>query len=253
MSSEQDPGPPPAWAPPGPPRYAAPPTSRGWTTDHWRDAPPPPPQPGVIPLRPLGIGELLDGAFTTIRRYPKATLGITAVISLIVTVIRVVTSYYLLHDVSVAATSTDKLSINGDSLARTSTLDFVLFVVTLFTSLVLTGIITVVVGQGVLGRPANADWAWKQTRPLLWRLLGVTLLLMVIYFAVLVVGVAPGLLVLFAGAKVAGVLLMVLGGIAAFVVDVYLGVAFLLAQPAVMLEKQRVTASLRRSRELVRG
>src|SRR5215470_416325 len=26
------------------------------------------PKPGVIPLRPLGVGELLDGAFTSIRR-----------------------------------------------------------------------------------------------------------------------------------------------------------------------------------------
>src|SRR4249920_1813951 len=52
--------------------YAAPPG--GW-------APPPQaPKPGVIPLRPIAVGEILDGALTSIRRNPKATLGIAAVV-----------------------------------------------------------------------------------------------------------------------------------------------------------------------------
>src|SRR3984885_11885612 len=37
---------------------------------------PPAPKPGVIPLRPLSVGEILDGAFTAVRRNPKATLGL---------------------------------------------------------------------------------------------------------------------------------------------------------------------------------
>ena len=34
--------------------------------------PPPPPKPGIIPLRPLGVGEILDGAITAIRALPAA-------------------------------------------------------------------------------------------------------------------------------------------------------------------------------------
>src|SRR5262244_3395884 len=59
---------------PGQPGTGYPP-SGGWT------APPPQaPKPGVIPLRPIAVGEILDGAFTSIRRNPKATLGIAAVV-----------------------------------------------------------------------------------------------------------------------------------------------------------------------------
>ena len=47
----------------------------------------PRPKPGVIPLRPLGLGEILDGSFATIRRNPKATLGIAAMIMTISAVI----------------------------------------------------------------------------------------------------------------------------------------------------------------------
>ena len=34
-----------------------------------------PQKPGVVPLRPLMFGELMDGAFQTVRRNPKAMLG----------------------------------------------------------------------------------------------------------------------------------------------------------------------------------
>jgi len=41
---------------------------------------PPGPEPGGIPLRPLGVGEILSGAFTSIRQNPAATLGLSAVL-----------------------------------------------------------------------------------------------------------------------------------------------------------------------------
>ena len=34
----------------------------------------------MIPLRPLGVGEILDGAFASIRRNPKTILGLAAII-----------------------------------------------------------------------------------------------------------------------------------------------------------------------------
>jgi hypothetical protein len=36
------------------------------------------PAPGAIPLRPLGVGDILSGAFTLVRQNPAATLGLTA-------------------------------------------------------------------------------------------------------------------------------------------------------------------------------
>lgn len=47
------------------PGQPAPQWGGGWTP------PPPPPQPGVIPLRPLGLGDLLGGGFSAFRRYWK--------------------------------------------------------------------------------------------------------------------------------------------------------------------------------------
>ena len=44
--------------------------------------PPAPPKPGVVPLRPLGLGEILDGAVQTIRLNPKVMLGLSAIVNL---------------------------------------------------------------------------------------------------------------------------------------------------------------------------
>ena len=38
----------------------------------------PPPKPGVIPLAPLGLGDVLGGAFSTMGRYWKQLFGMAA-------------------------------------------------------------------------------------------------------------------------------------------------------------------------------
>ena len=38
-------------------------------------------KPGIVPLRPLGLGDLYDGAFTAIRRNPKPMVGLAALVS----------------------------------------------------------------------------------------------------------------------------------------------------------------------------
>lgn len=43
-------------------------------------APPGVIKPGVIPLRPLGLSDIFNGAVNYIRRNPKATLGLTAIV-----------------------------------------------------------------------------------------------------------------------------------------------------------------------------
>ncbi len=231
--------PPPGWSS-APPRPA------------WGDfaAPPGPPQPGIVPLRPLTVGELLDGAFTTIRRYPAATLGMAASVMLVVTAVQVLASYLLLNGVTnVSASGT----VSGDFFARSSTVDLVVQIVTLLLGTILTGMITAVIGQAVLGRPMTARKAWQAVRPRLLTLLGVALSLFLLTLLILVVGVGPGLLVAGLGAVGPGIALAALGGVVAFVALLWALVTFTLASPAAMLEKQGVRNSFRRSRQLVTG
>jgi hypothetical protein len=235
---------------------AAPDPAPGWSSPPprpaWGDfsAPPGPPRPGIVPLRPLTVGELLDGSFTTIRRYPAATLGMAASVMLVVTLVQVVASYLLLNgvsDVSVSGT------VSGDFFARSTTVNLTVQIVTLLLGTILTGMITAVVGQAVLGRPMSAREAWQAVKPRLLTLLGLALTLFLVTLLILVVCVGPGLLVAAAGAVGPGVALAAIGGLVAVVALLWVLVTFTLASPAAMLEKQGVRESFRRSRRLVAG
>lgn len=78
------------WAPPAPNGWGQPFPDPSAAVPGFGAPPPPgfgqgyvpPPKPGVVPLRPLGIGDLLDGSFQAIRRNAAATLGLAVLIQL---------------------------------------------------------------------------------------------------------------------------------------------------------------------------
>ncbi len=111
-----------------------------------------------------------------------------------------------------------------------------------------TALLTFVVSRSVLGKPVTFGEVWRDARPRFVPLLGLTLLLPLISVAVMAAGIVPGVLVGSVGA-----LLAVFGGFAALAVMLWLVVRFSLAYSALMLERQGVLASLRRSARLVQG
>ena len=226
-------GPPQAW-------YGAPQTGYGGL----------PPGPGVVPLRPLGLGELLDGAIKIIRRYPRPTLGLSAAIAVVVTLINVI--FALLLDAASPATtdrgSTDVFVVSSTAIGTTLPGAVVGFLA----NLVLTGALVVVVGKAVLGQPAPTSEVWATVRPRLLPLLGLSVLIGLAVMVPSVVGIALAVALgvgIGAAALVLGIPLAILGmGLSA-----YLYVRLALAAPALVLEKAGIIAALRRSSVLVKG
>jgi hypothetical protein len=272
---EHQPAPvPPGWAPQQPPPYLPPgahtgPQPGGWQQGPgWQQAPgwgpgyppppPRPPKPGIIPLRPLGLGEILDGSISAIRAHPRMMLGLSAVVAVIAQVLTVPVTWLLLKDTADTAFSFDQTA-NGASgdvafAASALTATGVQVAVTLVAALVLTGILTVAVSRAVLGQSIPAREAWDLARPRVPALLGATGLTILILLGLAIVTLAPGvLLAVGGGPDVAVVLLLVLGGLLFLVAAVYLYTALALFPPVIVLERQPVVAALRRSRDLVRG
>jgi len=255
--------PPPAWqnppggSPPGGspgPGWQAPAGWGGPAGGGWGVPPPPEVRPGIVPLRPLGLGELLDGAVGVIRKYPRPTLGLSVGIALLTAALNVpllvTASRSSLLDGSAFLTgNTSQIQAEIGSLAAglgaSSLISFL-------SGIVLAGIITAVVGKAVLGQPMTLGTAWTQVRPRLLALVGLALLtLLVVYGGVLLAVVAGVALIAIAGGPGAliGVPLAGLG--AAF--GVYAYVRLSLAPSALVLEGVGVRQSLRRSGVLVRG
>lgn len=266
----EQPPPPPGWRQPGgdEPAYGQPPTTSygaappaaGWgaapatwgTQAGWA-----PPKPGVIPLRPLGVGEILDGAISTIRARPRIMLGLSALVAVATQLVMVPVTWVLLHDLGDPSFSVDPKGNDSPDFAASAsafTAAGLQVVLTLVATLLLTGILTVVVSRAVLGQPVETAQAWDQARPRIPALLGVTLLVMLIALGAAIVTLSPAVVLLATGAPVTAVVVAFLVGVPALVcIATYCYVAFALAPAAVVLERAPVLASLRRSRRLVRG
>lgn len=221
------------------------------------DTPMPPPQgwhgqpyaaakPGVIPLRPLGLGEILDGAISTMRAHPRLMLGVAAIVVTIAELVTLAVTYPLLDDINRTTrfdptTPTSEVwDVLGKSLAVTGIGLLVVIVSRVF----LSGFITLVVGKSVLGQPAIFGEVWTAVRPRLLPLLGLTL----IYPAVFLV--VAFLVVLMAIAAPPLAILVIL---ALIPIGIWLLVLFSLATPALVLENATIRRAFGRSRLLVRG
>ncbi|ONI77094.1 hypothetical protein ALI144C_33940 [Actinosynnema sp. ALI-1.44] len=202
---------------------------------HYPAAPPPQwgPQaakPGVIPLRPLGLGEILDGAISAIRAYPKQMLGVSAIaatisnllaIGLMIFIVNETTLLY--SDLSLTASEADRAA---EDLQRLLILTIPSTIVTVLIAMIVNGVLTVVMGKAVLGQPITVGEAWNHIRPRFWALLGLSVLYTLIVAAGTIAFIVPG---------------------------VWLYVLFSLSSTALILEGAKVGTALGRSKRLING
>ncbi|ADG75223.1 conserved hypothetical protein [Cellulomonas flavigena DSM 20109] len=256
-------------APPAPPGWGAAPapgTPAAQAPAGW-GAPPPgaPPwqapaaQPGIIPLRPLGLGEILDGAVRAVRANPAVMFGLSAVVVTVAVALQTAVSLYVtsllgaaLGDVSLedGTSPTDAAVISefmsaGGGQALTGPL---LVPVTS----VLTGLLIVSVSRSVLGQRVAVREVWRTRR--VWLLVGFGLLQ--VLAAALALGLWVGIIALLAGTGTSAawtVAVAVVSGLALIAASVWVTARTLLVPPALMLEGKRFWPTVARAWRLTRG
>jgi hypothetical protein len=217
-------------------------------------------KPGTIPLRPLTLADFFDGAFATIRRNPRSTIGMGALVTAAFMMVPLVASVLF----AAAGGLSGGLAGSGSS-SSSAGMSFgdvgvvaasgVSGVFSLLANVVVAGLMVPVVTRAALGEYIPASAAWRQARGSLLRLVGLAVLELLV--AVLVVGVPVGLAIgvgVLAGsvglAIGLGILLGILGAVSALAVHVRW---FQLAAPSLVVEKRGVFASLARASRLSRG
>jgi hypothetical protein len=209
----------------------------------------------VIPLRPLGVGEILDGAVSTMRTYWRTVLGISLTVAVFTEIVVVLFQGLVLNDTTTEALNDPSATLSelsramGDALLSSG----VVFLISLVGTVAATALLTTVTSRAVLGKSVTIGEAWRDARPQVVKLFGLICLLLLIAGGILAVGSLPGILVIAAGGGAAGVALTVLGILGAGVVALWLMIRFSLSSPALMLEKQGITKAMSRSVKLVRG
>jgi hypothetical protein len=211
------------------------------------------PKPGIIPLRPLSLSDIFNGAVGYVRANPKATLGLTTVVVVITQILA------LILQLGPAISMGGKVGGEaGDELSTPVLVGSVLSsltgaVATFLGGILLSGMLTVVVGRAVFGAKITVGEAWQRVRDRLLALLGFSALevLAALLLAGVVVGAIAGIAVAGNGTAAAIVgIPLVLAFIAAII---YLHTVLSFAPVAIVLERKPVMQSIRRSFGLVRN
>jgi hypothetical protein len=213
-----------------------------------------------VALRPLGLGDFFDGAFQTIRRNPKAMVGLAASVTAVFMVLPVLLTLVTAASGNLSFDLFPESTDPAEQLAASvdaGTTSLVANLGTVFgaaATVISNGILVHVVAEAVLGRRTGIGAAWRAARGRLLRLIGLTLLNALVGLVLVGTPVALGLLAGYrlgvgAGFLVGVPLLLVALGLLA-VVQIRL---FHLAAPALMLEGTGVLASIRRARSLSQG
>jgi len=217
-------------------------------------------QPGIVPLRPLNVGEILDGGFRAIRANPKVMFGLSLLVMGVTAVIEaVVLALFLGQAIPLldSAASPEALSALGvgSALGMLAT-----GIGVYVASIVLTALLIVSVSQSVIGRVATVGEVWTNARGQVWRLVGLTLLLglgwvvVVVAITVLAVLLVSGIVAALGDAAPAvAVIVVLLVVLAAVVGAAFFAVRLTLSAPALMLERTGVMGALKRSWSLTRG
>jgi len=207
----------------------------------------------VIPLRPLSLSDIFNGAVAYIRANPKATLGLTTVVVVVAQLLALILSVGPLAFTGELQPSLSGEEVSPGVMLGSSASSLAGAGATWLSSILLSGMLTVVVGRAVFGTSITISEAWQRLRPRLWALIGFTVLEVVgaVVLVAVVVLIISGVAVAAGGvaAAVAGVPLV----LALIVGLVYLGVMLSFAPSVIVLERLQIIPAISRSFKLVRN
>lgn len=222
-------------------------------------------KPGIIPLRPLSIGDIYQGAFAAIKTNARTMFGFTAALLGVVLVISIGINYAIINLVlpnylspsspyaAVFTSLSGSFSQLGGSLLQ------------VLATVLLSGLIVVAVSRSVLGRVASSKEVWERTKSKFLPLIGLNIITSIISGLMMIIGIVVFFVLLASAASTAKtdreflqdlgvslVGLLILMVISALVSS-YLSIKFSVASPVMVLENLGVFAAIGRSWSLTRG
>ena len=222
-------------------------------------------KPGIIPLRPLSIGDIYQGAFAAIKTNARTMFGFTAALLGVVLVISIATNYAIINLVlpnylspnSPYATAFTSLSGSFSQLGGS--------LLQALATVLLSGLIVVAVSRSVLGRVASSKEVWERTKSKFLPLIGLNIITSIIAGLMMIIGIAVFFVLLAGvastaktdreflqdlGVSLVGLFILML---ISALVSSYLSIKFSVASPAMVLENLGVFAAIGRSWSLTRG
>lgn len=228
---------------------------------------PSPVQPGIVPLRPLGVGDLFSGTFEALSKNPFVLFILPGIVTIVAGIITLVTIYFALPNFTSLVDfdgriSTDDLSTIGMTMAL-RTIPFVLIL------LGLAGLFPAIVvpngtADAIIGKKLSAEDAFKRFKSRLLAMIGLNILWTFLFtlivsvtfavFSLVALGVT-GYVTYRSHTQMMMVFLLFgsVGAITTFLVCVFFHVRFIFAQTVCAVENLSPFKALKRSWKLTQG
>ncbi|MFC2557769.1 MAG: hypothetical protein ACFNXV_07780, partial [Pauljensenia sp.] len=242
------------------PGYGAQPGASGYSaTNQWGWAA----KPGIIPLRPLGLADLLSGSFQALRTNPTVLFGFTFAVMSIVSLISAVTTYLPFLGLQSTTGFSDPQAATSRSGAEALQLLTMLggsgvrMLATFVGTTILVGVLAAAVSQLMIGNKLTVGQAWSMTMPRLGSLLGTLFLTGLIVTAPILLWLIATIGIIYS-LSASDSLAPALGGMAllflpVFALIVFLNIKLQFAPICAVLEEAGPVTSLKRSWALTDG
>ncbi|WP_423181823.1 hypothetical protein [Arthrobacter sp. NyZ413] len=214
-----------------------------------------PPKPGIVPLRPLLFGEIMDGAFQTIRRNAKTMFSSALIVQIISTGLSGVASIGFLTMAKVPAggftSQAEAMSFFGPVIGMMAGV-MAISLLSAVLSAILQGVLAIPVTRSALNRRTGFKQMWSLARSRILPLVGYGLLLLAGYLAIVVIVVLLGAIIL-ASLGPVGLVLAIPLGLVAVAACVWIYTKLMVAPAAITVEELGVFAGIQRSWGLTTG
>ncbi|WP_431872066.1 glycerophosphoryl diester phosphodiesterase membrane domain-containing protein [Nocardiopsis eucommiae] len=264
-------GPQPGYGPPGP---GAPHGHAAPTQDP--NAPRPAPiKPGVVPLRPMSLGDVFNGAFTYVRQNPRTTFVLSLIVMAVASIVGSVATVWATGDSLSTLSTFDEILADpeafdpDDPMFATSPfatlLTFAGALIVLVGGAILTGTLSSVVGMAVLGYRLTIEQAWASVRGRVGAIIALAFIKLAIQIAIGVVASIAFFIALFIGliagfgmadpvaGLIIGLLIMFVAAVAVGVPTLWVWIRLYYAMPLVVLERLGPGQAIARSWRLSQG
>jgi hypothetical protein len=249
--------PPPAYyAPPGysPPGYYAP--GYGYPPPGYPGTFATPLKPGIIPLRPLTLSDIFNGAVAYVRMNPKATLGMTAIVVITAQLLGLVLQIWPLAAMGALKPSAfdtfGSNDLSDEALVGSLLSSLADLATTVVASSVLSGLLTVIVGRAVFGSKITTGEAWRRARGRLLPLVVLTALQTIGFLVLLVIAMALAVGTYYTAGAFAALLVGGVSFVTVAVLFLYLNTILVFAPALIVLERLSILSAIVRSFALVK-
>ncbi|WP_146361416.1 glycerophosphoryl diester phosphodiesterase membrane domain-containing protein [Arthrobacter yangruifuii] len=207
----------------------------------------PPPKPGIIPLRPLGLGEIMDGAFQACRRNVLAAFGNAFVVQAVIMLLLIGMGAGLIASID-GWMQSDASSgeVTGPLVGTIVGSASLLGALSVIGMLIVQGLLVLPVVRSTLNLKTGFGQVWRLGRRSLGPLAGLALLLLACAAVGVTVLVVVGYLIIDSVGNM-GLLVVIPAVFAVIAAVVWVAVKLSLAPAALVLEGIGVFAAIRRS------